>query len=78
MRRFDDHSPALPRENCASRGDGLPGDVGRYVPGDVAGDRDRSVADDLRMRAGEGVGAGLATGLLVQGLALRRTAQVDY
>jgi nicotinate-nucleotide--dimethylbenzimidazole phosphoribosyltransferase len=34
---------------------------------------------DLRMRAGEGVGAVLATGLLLGGLALRRrTAQVDY
>jgi nicotinate-nucleotide--dimethylbenzimidazole phosphoribosyltransferase len=31
------------------------------------------------MRAGEGVGAVLATGLLLDGLALRRgTAQVDY
>ncbi|MCW2705755.1 MAG: cob(II)yrinic acid a,c-diamide reductase, partial [Blastococcus sp.] len=34
---------------------------------------------DLRMRAGEGVGAALATGLLLDGLALRRgTARVDY
>jgi nicotinate-nucleotide--dimethylbenzimidazole phosphoribosyltransferase len=34
---------------------------------------------DLRMRAGEGVGAALAAGLLLDGLALRRgTAQVDY
>jgi nicotinate-nucleotide--dimethylbenzimidazole phosphoribosyltransferase len=34
---------------------------------------------DLRMRAGEGVGAALATGLLLDGLSLRRgTAQVDY
>ncbi|MCW2683627.1 MAG: cob(II)yrinic acid a,c-diamide reductase, partial [Blastococcus sp.] len=34
---------------------------------------------DLRLRAGEGVGAVLATGLLLDGLALRRgTAQVDH
>ncbi|TQN43709.1 cob(II)yrinic acid a,c-diamide reductase [Blastococcus colisei] len=34
---------------------------------------------DLRMRAGEGVGASLATGLLLDGLALRRgTARVDF
>jgi nicotinate-nucleotide--dimethylbenzimidazole phosphoribosyltransferase len=34
---------------------------------------------DLRLRAGEGVGAALATGLLLDGLALRRgTAQVDF
>jgi nicotinate-nucleotide--dimethylbenzimidazole phosphoribosyltransferase len=33
---------------------------------------------DLRMRAGEGVGAALAGGLLLAGLALRReTARVD-
>jgi nicotinate-nucleotide--dimethylbenzimidazole phosphoribosyltransferase len=34
---------------------------------------------DLRMRAGEGVGAALAAGLLLSGLALRReTARVDH
>ena len=33
---------------------------------------------DLRLRAGEGVGAVLAAGLLLQGLAVRRaTARVD-